>query len=208
MTETLERDSRSHPVTHWWRQSTGNSGSQFLDSSKGNVRSSFNEAGRQKLAHNLAIETFRVLDLYFTVDSNKAFLDSAAKLTGSKFLEAYLEDMPEEIANELVEVPKIAPTYAVPKETAKAKKCKDISETKLAKRPPEVEQIAPGKAMNSTQREALRRSRLSEEEKQAERDKKASRRKELRAAKKVNFCEVGIKMGRRHTMNPCAGLEN
>jgi hypothetical protein len=138
VTQSLERDSQYHPVTHWWNQSTRNFEPQFLESSKGNARSYFNEAGCQKLAHNLAAETFRLLDLYFAVDSNKTFLDSAVKLTGSKFLEAYLENMPEEITNEPVEVHKPAPAYAVPKETMIAQKNKKTSKIMLDKRPPDL----------------------------------------------------------------------
>jgi hypothetical protein len=138
VTETLERDSRSHPVTHWWSLPTRNFEPQFLDSSKGNARSYFNEAGRQQLAHNLAVETFKELELHFVVGSNKAFLDSTAKLTGSKFLEAYLEDMPEETTNEPVEITKIAPTYTVPKETMIAQKNKKTSKTMIDKRPPDL----------------------------------------------------------------------
>lgn len=191
--ETLKRDSDSHPVAHWWRGSNGEKDSQFADSSQGYSFVLFNQAGRQQLALNLARDTFRALDLYFTYGYYKSFLESAAKLTsGSSFLEAYLEGVSEDIAAELVpEPPRNIPAF-VDKEAVKLKN-KKTSEAMLAKRAPEIEQIAPGKALTSTQRGSLRWSRFSEEEKQAERDKKAARRKELRAAKKVKFCEAGIK---------------
>lgn len=188
--ETLKRDSDSHPVTHWWRGSNGEKDSQFVDSSQGYSFVLFGQAGRQQLALNLAKETFKALDLYFTYGYYKSFLESAAKLTsGSSFLEAYLEDMPEDIAVELVpEPPRNIPAFAMNEEAVEAERVKKISDSKLSKRPPEIEKIAPGKALTSAQRESLRWSRLSEDEKQAERDKKAARRKELRAAKKVKLC--------------------
>lgn len=137
--ETLQRDSDSHPVTHWWRGPLGTTDSQFADSSQGHAWSLFNQAGRQQLAHNLAVETFRALELYYSHGCYKAFFESAAKLVGSDFLEGYLESMPADIAAEPVpELPKAMPVLLLDEVAAKSQKNKKISDTKLAKRAPDL----------------------------------------------------------------------
>ena len=191
---TLQKDIDSGQVTHWWNGQIKGSDCMFLDSSRGGGRAVFNEEGRLRLALYLAEQTFVSLEQYFATGIHAQFLESAAVLVGRDYLNKYLEEVQKgSLEEELLTVPKFTPKFALPKQLAEAKRRKDISDTKLAKRAPEIKQIAPNKAMNSTQREALRWSLLSEEEKQAERDKKAARRKELRAEKKVSFCEVGIK---------------
>lgn len=165
---TLELDSQSHPVTHWWNPPAGTTTCQFLDSSKGNARSEFDKAGCQKLAHNLAVNTFRELDLYFTIGSNRRFLGSAAKLVGNKFLEGYLEDMPKEIADEKLDVPDIAPVYATPKELVGVKKGQKISEAKLSKRPPELspEELATREYERNRKAESRKRAALKKKKAQ------------------------------------------
>jgi hypothetical protein len=137
--ETLQRDSDSHPVTHWWRGPLGTTDSQFADSSQGHAWALFNQAGRQQLAHNLAVETFRALELYYSHGCYKAFFESAAKLVGSDFLEGYLESIPADIAAEPVpELPKIVSAFALDQASVKAKKNNRTSETMLAKRLPDL----------------------------------------------------------------------
>ena len=137
--ETLQRDSDSHPVSHWWRGPFGATDSQFADSSQGHAWALFNQAGCQQLAHNLAVETFRALELYYSHGCYKAFFESAAKLVGSDFLEGYLESMPADIAAEPVpELSKIVSAFALDQAAVKAKKNKRTSETMLAKRLPDL----------------------------------------------------------------------
>lgn len=137
--ETLKRDSDSHPVTHWWQGPLRKTDQQFANSSQGHAWALFNQAGRQQLAHNLAVETFRALELYYSHGCYKNFFDSAAKLVGSDFLEAHLESMPADIAAEPVpETPKERPAFLLDEAATKAKKNKRTSETMLAKRLPDL----------------------------------------------------------------------
>lgn len=193
--ETLQRDSDSHPVTHWWRGPLGTTDSQFADSSQGHAWNLFNQAGRQQLAHNLAVETFRALELYYSHGCYKAFFESAAKLVGSDFLEGYLESMPAEIAAEPVpEVPAISPSFTISKEAARVAKNKKISEKMLSKRAPKIIAIAPGRKLTDAEKKALRWESLSEIQKEAEREKKAARRKELRNSKKNAVVTINIEI--------------
>jgi hypothetical protein len=202
---TLKRDDYDL-VTHWWNGQTSCSDCMFLDSSRGGGREVFNEEGRLHLAQYLAEQTFVSLEQYFAAGVHAKFLKSATVHIEKDYLQKHLEEIQKgSLEEELLKVPKLTPKFALPKALVEANRAKNISETKLGKRPPEIQRIAPGEAMSSTQREALRWSRLSEDEKQAERDKKASRRKELRS-KKVRFCELGIKWV-EDIMNPRGGLE-
>lgn len=196
---SLERDSDYGLVTHWWNGQIKGSDCMFLDSSRGGGREVFNEEGRLRLALYLAEQTFVSLEQYFTVGMYAQFLESAAVGLERDYLEKYLEEIPKgSLEEELLRVPKLVPAFALPKALMKVKKYKDLSKANLGKRAPEIQEIAPNRPITNKERCALKWDRLTEEEKQTRRNKEAARKRELRAAKKVSICEVGIKMGRRH----------
>lgn len=185
---TLQRDSDYGLVTHWWNGQIKGSDCMFLDSSRGGGRDVFNEEGRLRLALYLAEQTFVSLEQYFTAGVNAQFLESSAVFVERDYLKKHLEEIPKgSLEEELLTVPKLAPKFALPKALVKDKKYKDLSKANLGKRAPEIKEIAPNRPITDAERKSLKWSRMTEEQKQAERDKKASRRKELRAEEKVGF---------------------
>lgn len=191
---TLQRDFDYGLATHWWNGQIKGSDCMFLDSSRGGGQEAFNEEGRLRLALYLAEQTFVSLEQYFAAGLHAQFLESSAVLVESDYLKKYLDENPKgSLEEELLTVPKLAPAFALPKALMKVKKGQEHSKIMLSKRAPEIEEIAPGKAMTPAQRQALRWSKLSEEEKQLVRDKKAAQKKERKAEKKkVSFNDTGI----------------
>lgn len=193
---TMQMDFEYGLVTHWWNGQIRGSDCMFLDSSRGGGRGVFNEEGRLRLALYLAEQTFVSLEQYFSVGAYGRFLESSAVLVGRDYLQKHLEEIPKgSLEEELLAVPKLAPQFALPKALAKAKKDKSISETMLDKRAPEIKEIAPNRPITDAERFALKRSQMTEEQKQARRDKEAARKKELRQQKKVTLDKVGINGG-------------
>lgn len=195
---TIQNDSEYGQVTHWWNGQVKGSDCMFLDALQANGREKFNEEGRLRLALHLAEQTFVSLEQYLAARIHATFLESKSLLIEKNYLKQHLEIQKDSLEEELLTVPKLAPKFALSKTLVKLKRAEGIKATNLAKRAPEIKQIAPNRPITDAERKALKWSRLSEEEKQDERDKKAARRKDLRAAKKVNFYEVGIKNDRRH----------
>lgn len=195
---TLQRDFDCGLVTHWWNGQIKGSDCMFLDSSRGGGRAVFNEGGRLKLAFYLAEQTFVSLEQYFAAGIHAQFLESAAVVVERDYLNKHREEIQMgSLEEELLTVPKLAPKFTLPKALMEAKRGKDSSITQLAKRSPEIQGVAPNRPITNTERMALRWNHMTEEEKQARRDKEAARKKELRHQKKVSFYKVDIKMGRR-----------
>lgn len=194
---TLERDFDYGLVTHWWNGQIKGSDCMFLDSSRGGGREVFNEEGRLRLALHLAEQTFVSLEQYFATGTHAQFLESASVLVRRDYLDKYLDTIQKgSLEEELLTVPKLAPKFALPKALVKIQMKEKVSQSKLAKRPPEIQEIAPNRPMTNAEKQALKWSRMTEKEKQDQRDKKAEQKRE-RAKKKVSLCEVGIKKGRR-----------
>lgn len=194
---TLQRDFDYGLVTHWWNGQIKGSDCMFLDSSRGGGREVFNEEGRLRLALYLAEQTFVSLEQYFAAGVHAQFLESSAVLVERDYLKKHLEEIPKgSLEEELLTVPKLAPQFALPKALVKDKKYKDLSKANLGKRAPEIQEIAPNRPITNAERFALKRSQMTEEQKQARRDKEAARKKELRQQKKVSIDEVGIKWGK------------
>ena len=171
----------------------------FLDSSRGGGREVFNEEGRIRLALYLAEQTFVSLEQYFATGVHAQFLESSAVLVKRDYLKKHLEEIPKgSLEEELLTVPKIVPQFALPKALVEVQMKQKVSQSNLSKRTPQIQEIAPNRPITDAERKTLKWNLMTEEEKQAERDKKASRRKELRAEKKVSLYELGIKMGRSH----------
>jgi hypothetical protein len=94
---TLDLDSSSYPVTHWWRGAPQMKGQKmfFIDSSRSNARSEFDVKGRAILAHNLAERTFKVLEIFFTTQKYSEYLTkyiSSSKLIEGKDKDVCIDD--------------------------------------------------------------------------------------------------------------------
>lgn len=185
--ETLKMDSTSHPVTHWWSRARRGLKKKFMDSSESKAWSDFDDKGKVQLALNLAGATFKVLEEHFATGIYSTFLRSAVGPRGNEVLRDYLETIPEDIVNELPQAPKLQPSFILPKETVRLQKNKKISDTMLSKRPPEVEQIAPGRAMTDAERQSLRKGKLTGKALEEYKAKKAEQKRNQREKKQVSL---------------------
>lgn len=107
---TVQRDSDSHPVAHWWqgpnpirplpltKEDVGPNPAVmfFADWSDGYAFKRFDTEGRQLLARNLAGRLFQVLEVYYATGANKKFLEKAAKDAGPDPLAEYIQSIPDD----------------------------------------------------------------------------------------------------------------
>lgn len=143
---TLELDWTSYPTTHWWKGSGYDQSKFFVDSGRGNVFAEFNSNGRQRLAENLADSTLKVIKMYQSCGYRQDYLRSSALIAGSDFLKQYIDDIPEDIAEEsLPEVSKHIPAFSVSSENRPQVISKNISNTKLSKRAPDLSEAEKNK---------------------------------------------------------------
>ena len=118
---TIQRDSDSHPVAHWWQGPNGfrilAEGDEspnpaimyFADLSRDNAFTKFDVEGREMLARNLAGRAFKLIEAYHATGANKRFLEEAVGMAGPDPLAEYIQNIPEDFDAE--EHVAIRPTY-------------------------------------------------------------------------------------------------
>lgn len=146
--DTIQRDSDSHPISHWWTGPTprrplvkgDNSPNPallyFADSSNGNAFTVFNHKGCETLARNLAQSMFQIIEQYYVTGMNKAYLGMVAGHDGIDPLAEYLADIPEDEEAEEVIRPGYRGLVDVDPRVRVSKKKSKCSATMLAKRAP------------------------------------------------------------------------
>lgn len=171
--DTIQRDSDSHPISHWWTGPTprrsfvkgDNSPNPailyFVDSSNGKAFTVFNHKGCETLARNLAQSMFQIIEQYYMVGRNKAYLGMVAGHDGVDPLAEYLANIPED--DEVDEV--IRPGYRglveVDPRVRVAKKKSRISTTKLLKRAPDLTNDETAQKEYERNRKAEYRKRIA-----------------------------------------------
>ena len=181
---SIKRDSDSHPEGHWWRGSKQSGTQLFADCSEDNCWKRFNTKGREKLAHNLAGQTFKVLDLFFTVGKFEDYLTKHAEPKSTLKTPKMWEESEDEIDDSLVDdvsthdgeksvlghkqrtIPEI-PEHEV-------RRRKEISVTMLAKRSPErSERPLTNAEKCKRSREEDKKRPMTAREKNAKKEKQA-----------------------------------
>jgi hypothetical protein len=151
---TIQRDSDSHPVSHWWQgpnprrpfikddKSPNPALMYFADQSNSNALREFDHTGCETLARNLAVRSFQLLEVYYVTGHNKRYFEKAAEEAGPDPLADYIQNVPVNFDAEEDVI--IHPTYRglvnVDPRVRVEKKKSRISATMLAKRSPDREQ--------------------------------------------------------------------
>ena len=179
--KTIESDSKSHPVSHWWTGPNGKFDSLFVDPSQGHSRQVFDEKGQKRLAQALAEDTFSSLELYFTAGCYKPFLESEKCNVSYSVLGEYLENVPKYIKDEpLPQNLGYKGTFVIDPVVKEAERRSKMSKTKLAKRGPDTE-----KALTGTERKKLfdakrKNNPETEDEAKARKDKERLKKQKQR----------------------------
>ena len=180
MRKALQKNPGCFPTTHWWNRFDPEASADFIDSSRGNVPSKFDEAGRVQLALNLAQDTFTVIDSYHAAECYAEFFETKSKLVGPEFVKKFLVDHPEVVSDaKVTETSGILPEFIKSKDDALEAMKKKVSKTKLDKRKPEKLTVeAEYQRDRNNLKNAAYRKRLAE--KRAEKESKIGslRRKE------------------------------
>lgn len=127
--------------TNWWSGPDYGMPSSFVAPGGCGVLVRLDKSGLVQLAKALAQGTLRVLDDYCYDGTNSQFLNNPF-VDEDVPLQEYLDKIPPELEEEEIEkewLPVLRPLeVALNPEARKAEKCKKHSETKLAKRPPDL----------------------------------------------------------------------
>jgi hypothetical protein len=137
--ETLQRE-RTNNLYYWWRGNVAGGKLHFYDNSTSYKASLFDNRGRAQLARNLAVDLFRVLELYTTAGIYKNFLENADCTLHDPNFDQYLFELPADASSiPIDEIPIPKPSFKV--ENTREEINEKISETKRNQRG----DVSPGK---------------------------------------------------------------
>lgn len=165
---TIQRDSDSHPVTHWWERwvrhdKEGVQPMYFADSSNDHARRLFNRKGKKQLAENLAERTFKLIELYFTVGSHARFLGKERKDGSLKYFQV---EANEEMSEEKTQTTPVEYETLVPQENSnwmEERLAANSSKPMISKRSPTR---PAGKLTNAERQQRFKENKKKREQEQ------------------------------------------